>query len=232
LQLFNAQKKTLTREINKRERKLGKLQAKLQRARPEDRGKKPTVAGVENKVKEILRGRHMKDLFSTQVIPTNDGLPRLRFQFREAEYQKLKSTFLGKTILFTDHGDDWTDEKIVLAYRAQHHVEADFRRLKDPRYLSFRPTFHWTDQKLRVHAFYCVLALMILNLLRRKLAQSGIALSIVEMMNQLTEINEVTLLYPPPQRSKEPLVRTQLSKISERQKQMLSLLGLDRYLSN
>jgi transposase len=107
----------------------------------------------------------------------------LRFEFREAEYQKLKSTFMGKTILFTDHGQDWTDERTVLAYRAQHHVEADFRRLKDPRYLSFRPTFHWTDQKLRVHAFYCVLALMILNLLRRKLAQSGIVLSIVEMMN-------------------------------------------------
>jgi transposase len=73
---------------------------------------------------------------------------------------------LGKTILFTDHGEDWSDEQIVLAYRAQHHVEADFRRLKNPHYLSFRPTFHWTDQKLCVHAFYCVLALMILNLLR------------------------------------------------------------------
>lgn len=116
----------------------------------------------------------MEDLFSTQLTKTQEGLPRLRFQFREAEYRKLKSTFMGKTILFTDHGQDWTDEQIVLAYRAQHHVEADFRRLKDPRYLSFRPTFHWTDQKLRVHAFYCVLALMILNLLRRKLAQSGI----------------------------------------------------------
>jgi hypothetical protein len=43
---------------------------------------------------------------------------------------------------------------------------------------------------------------MILNLLRRKLAQSGIVLNIVEMMNQLTEINEVTLLYPAPQGSK------------------------------
>jgi hypothetical protein len=32
----------------------------------------------------------------------------------------------------------------------------------------------WTDQKLRVHAFYCVLALTILSLLRRKLAQKGI----------------------------------------------------------
>ncbi|HEY6770368.1 MAG TPA: hypothetical protein VI386_36960 [Candidatus Sulfotelmatobacter sp.] len=231
-QLFNAQRKTLNREINKRTRKLEKLQDKIQHTRPEDRGKKPTVDGVEKNVKEILHGRHMKDLFSAQVTKTQQGLPSLRFQFREAEYQKLKSTFMGKTILFTDHGQDWTDEQIVLAYRAQHHVEADFRRLKDPRYLSFRPTFHWTDQKLRVHAFYCVLALMILNLMRRKLAQSGIVLSIVEMMNQLTEINEVTLLYPAPQRSKEPVVQTQLSKMNDLQKKVASVLDLDRFLHN
>lgn len=230
--LFNAQKKTLTREINKRRRKLEKLHDKLQRIRLEDRGKKPTVAGVEKTLKQILRGRHMADLFSAQVIKTQQGLPRLRFQFRDAAYQQLSSTLLGKTILFTDHGQDWTDEQIVLAYRAQHHVEADFRRLKDPRYLSFRPTFHWTDQKLRVHAFYCVLALMILNLLRRQLAKSGIVLSIVEMMSRLTEIKEVTLLYPPPQRSKQSLVRTQLSGTTKQQKKIISLLGLDRYLSN
>ena len=134
------------------------MQGKLQSIRPEDRGNKPTVVGVERNVKEILRGRHMKDLFSGQVTKTQQCLPRLRFQCREDESQKLKSTYMGKTILFTDPGQDWTDERIMLAYRAQHHVEADFRRLKDPRHLSFRPTFLWTDQKLHVHAFYCVLA--------------------------------------------------------------------------
>lgn len=230
--LFRAQTQTLAREIHKRERKLERLQSQLCRRRLGDRGKPPTGAGVENKVKEILRGRHMADLFTVQVHKTRQGLPRLRIQFRQAAYQKLSSTLLGKTILFTDHAEDWSDEQIVLAYRAQHHVEADFRRLKSPQYLSFRPTFHWTDQKLRVHALYCVLALMILNLLRRQLAQSGLVLSIVEMMDQLTDIKEVTLLYPAPQRSQEPLLRTELSKMSNRQKQMVSTLSLDRYRSN
>jgi transposase len=231
-QLFHAQQKTLTREINQRLRKLEKLRDQLRRRRPGDRGKKPTVAGVQNRVKEILRGRHMADLFTTQVSPAGHGLPRLRFRFRQAAYAKLSATLLGKTILFTDHGENWSDEQIVLAYRAQHHVGADFCRLKIPYYLSFRPTFHWTDQKLRVHAFYCVLALMILNLLRRQLAQSRMVISTVEMMKQLTEIKEVTLLYPAPQRSKETVVRTQLSKLSNRQQQMVSALGLDRYLSH
>src|SRR6266852_4976833 len=135
---FRAQSRTLSREIHKRQRKLEKLQSRLLARRPDDRGKKPTVAGVKKQIQEILRGRHMADLFSTQVRKNQQGLPRLRFQFRQAAYQKLRSTLLGKTILFTSHGEDWSEEQIVLAYRAQHHIEADFRRLKNPRYLSFR----------------------------------------------------------------------------------------------
>ena len=214
---------------DQRQRKLEKLQNRLRRCRADERGRKPTVSGVQNKVQEILCGRHMADLFRTQIHKTRQGLPRLQFQFRAAVYKKLCSTLLGKTILFTDHGEDWSDEQIVLGYRAQYHVEGDFRHLKNPLYLSFRPTFHWTDQKLRVHAFYCVLALMILNLLRRQLAQAGIVLSMVEMMKQLTNIQEVTVLYPAPHRGQEPLARTVLSKMNARQQKMFATLGLERY---
>jgi len=56
--------------------------------------------------------------------------------------------------------------------------------------------------------------------------------SIVEMMNQLTQINEVTLLYPAPQRSKQPLVQTQFSKMNDRKKELASVLALDRFLHN
>lgn len=229
--LFRAQTQTLSREIHKRERKLEELQHSLRRRHPGDRGKKPTVAGVTNKVQEILRGRHMADLFRTHVSNTRQGLPRLHFQFRDAAYKKLRSTLLGKTILFTDHGADRTDEQIVLGYRAQHHVEDNFRQLKNPLYLSFRPTFHWTDQKLRVHAFYCILALMILNLLRRQLAKSQSMLSIVEMMKQLTNIQEITVLYPAPQRGQKLLARTVLSKLNPRQQKIAAVLGLERYRS-
>jgi hypothetical protein len=157
----------------KRKRRLQELRTRLENRRPDSPGKVPTVEGVQKNVKGILRGRHMADLFAVQVRQNRAGLPRLSFRFRDKAYQHLRSTLLGKTLLFTDR-TDWSDEQIVLAYRAQHHVEADFRRLKDPHYLTFRPAFHWTDQKLRVHAFYCVLALLMLNLLRRKLAQAGI----------------------------------------------------------
>jgi transposase len=227
--LFRAQTKTLAREIRKRERKLKKLQSRLQHRRPGDPGKKPTVAGVEKKIKEILQGRHMADLFRTKIHTTRQGLPRLKFAFLATAYETLSSTLLGKSILFTDHGQDWADEQIVLGYRSQHYVEGDFRLMKNPVYLSFRPTFHWTDQKLRVHAFYCVLALMILNLVRRQLAQRGIMVSVVEMMKQLTNIQEVTMLYPAAQRSQRLVARTMLSKMNARQQKMVTTLCLNRY---
>src|SRR6266849_2542311 len=230
-ELFDAQTRTLAREIRKRKRKFQKLKTRLQRRHPGSRGKAPTVEGVHKHVKEILRGRHMADLFAVQVRKSRQGLPRLSVRFRETAYRHLAATLLGKTIIFTDR-TDWSDEQIVLSYRAQHHVEADFRRLKNPQYLTFRPTFHWTDQKLRVHAFYCVLALMLLNLLRRQLAQAGLGLSLVELMDQLTKIREVTLLYPAAPGSREPLTRTVLSNLNSRQKQLVATLGLERYRSN
>src|SRR5918995_380184 len=228
-ELFDAQRKTLAREIRKRMRRMQNLKARLERRRIGSAGKTPTVDSVQKQAKAILQGRHMRELFAFKVHETSQqGLPRLSFRFRNKAYRRLSSTLLGKTIIFTDR-TDWSDEQIVLAYRAQHHVEADFRRLKDPRYLTFRPTNHWTDQKLRVHAFYCVLALMMLNLIRRKLAKAGTALSVVKMMHSLADLNEVTLLYPPATGSKEPFARTVLSDMDATQQKIFDTLDLARY---
>jgi hypothetical protein len=51
--------------------------------------------------------------------------------------------------------------QIVGDYRSQEAAEGDFRQMKDPKVVSFSPMFHFTEQKIRVHVFYCVLALMV-----------------------------------------------------------------------
>jgi transposase len=129
---------------------------------------------------------------------------------------------LGKTILFTDRAE-WPDEQIVRVYRSQSHVENAFRRMKDPRFLTFRPTFHWTDQKLRVHACYCVIALMILSLLRRELEKSGITMSIAAMMDSLADIREVSLLYGS---RRDAATATVLSDLNEQQTRITRALKL------
>jgi len=230
-QLYRAQVKTLRREIAKRRCKLHKLEAMLQRHIDKvARGKQPTLQGTRNRLQGILAGRHMKQLFPAKVKMGKDQIPRLQWSFSDKQWKKLDRTLLGKTVLFSDR-DQWTDEQIVLAYRSQSHVEAAFRRMKDPRFLTFRPSHHWTDQKLRVHAFYCVLALMIMSLLRRKLAQTGLPMSIARITERLKEINEVVNLYPTP-KGADPRIQISLSQCDAEQNRMLEILGLGHYLSN
>lgn len=230
-ELYRAQVKTLKREIAKRRRKFRQLQTSLQRHISQAaRGKKPTLQGVRNRIEVIVAGRHMKQLFSAKVSMGKDEIPRLGWEFNQKEWKHLDRTLLGKTILFTDR-EEWTDEQIVMAYRSQSHVEAAFRRMKDPRFLTFRPTHHWTDQKLRVHAFYCVLALMITSLLCRKLAQAGIKMSIARMLERLKDINEVASFYAAPKNA-EPRMQISLSQRDAEQAAMLKALDLTQYISN
>jgi transposase len=225
--LFNAQTKTLRREITKRRRKLDRVQAALLRSAGKTGGKKPTVAGTRKRVTASLSGRHMKELFTASVEPDRDDFPKLTWRFNEKAWTHLQETLLGKTILFTDN-DAWTDEQIVRGYRSQAHVESAFRSMKDPHCLSFRPVHHWTDQKLRVHALYCVIALMMLSLVRRKLAQSKLSVSLARMVERLSDVREVAVLFGDID-SELPRARTVLSDLDAEQNDMLKVLDLARF---
>ncbi len=224
--LFEAQVKTLRREIGKRRRRLAKLEATLARSSARRGGGKATLAGARKRAAAILAGRHMRELFKITVEAGADDAPTLRWSFDESAWQQLQQSLLGKTLLFTDR-DEWTDEQIVRAYRGQTHVEAAFRRMKDPRCLTFRPIHHWTDQKLRVHALYCVLALMILSLLRRKLAHAGVQVSAARMVEQLVAIREVAVVFPA--KGAQPTVRTVLSQLDPEQRALYEALDLARF---
>ena len=60
----------------------------------------------------------------------------------------------------------------------------------------FSPMHHWTEQKIRVHVFYCVLALTVAHLMRRQANHAGLHLSVRELLHQLASIQETVLLYP------------------------------------
>jgi hypothetical protein len=96
---------------------------------------------------------------------TTSSSLRLEFALDHDAQGTLETEVSGKRILFTDHVD-WSIADVVGAYRSPWQVEADFRRMKDPSVVSFSPMFHWTEQKIRVHVFYCVLALTVARLRR------------------------------------------------------------------
>src|SRR6266702_3874006 len=202
-ELFLTQGATILRELRKHTRKLRELQIHL--AHPSTRGKPITVESAHKQVQAILSGRHMKDLVVVDVS-TKKGTPHLSYRVDQTAWNRLQHTLLGKNILFTDQ-ESWSDEAIVRAYRGQYHIEEAFKRMKNPHFVSWRPLHHWTDQKIRVHALYCVLALLLSSLLRRTLAQKGIDLSIVKILGTLSRIKEVALIYRGPRSRVQPVIR-------------------------
>ena len=88
------------------------------------------------------------------------------------EYRRLDKRYFGLRVLITDRAE-WSTAQIIEAYRGQSKVEAAFRDLKDPRMLATRPQFHWTDHKLHVHAFICVMAYLLITLLHRRAKQKA-----------------------------------------------------------
>ena len=228
-ELFDAQQRTLLREIDKRRRQLRQLQARLRRWRTgrSKGGRKPGLAATRKQIDAWLRARHMRELF-TVTLEEHDGLPTLRYRFRQRAWHKLQSELLGKTLIFTDN-DDWSDAELVRGYRAQHHVESAFRQLKDTDCIAIRPQYHWTDHSIRVHVLCCVLALALCGLLQRELGRLGVQGSIPALLRDLAGIREVDVLYQPQKDGAEPAVRTTLTEMTEQQKALYELLELNQY---
>jgi transposase len=207
--------------LAKARRRLATLQARLARGRT----RRPRQA-VEAEIAEILRPRWLSRVITWSLAGQKPASLRLHWRTDPAAKRQLATDLFGKRILFTDR-EDWPLAEVVAAYRAQADIEAGFRQLKDPKVVSFSPMFHWTDQKIRVHVFYCVLALAVAHLLRRQAAQAGLHMSVRELLGSLAGIQETVLLYQG-ERGR-PRARHVLTEMDPTQQRLYSLFGLDAY---
>ncbi len=193
------------------------------------KGKKPTLDGIKKKVKTILKREYMNEIIKMTTW-TKDGFVQIKCRVDQEAIGRLSRTVLGKTILFTDN-HEWTDEQIVAAYRAQYEIEHAFREMKNPHFLGWNPRLHWTDQKIRVHAFYCVAALTLVSLLRRELAAKGMSISAENLMEQLNGIRETASVYPQG-KGQPPKLSYSISRLNKTQKKLYNLLDLSRFRQN
>ena len=67
--------------------------------------------------------------------------------------------------------------------------------MKDTEHLSVRPIFHWTDEKINVHLFSCVLAYRLCCLAVKELADKGIRITINDLLVGMSEIRRVTTFF-------------------------------------
>lgn len=227
--LREGQLQGLTVNLNKARRKLRELQQQLKRWRQGQihRGKPPSLEAVQKQVRFLCSAQWVRPLVKAELRAVRNGL-ELTFHTDHAALERLCRVQLGKTLLFTDNAD-WSEEQIVLAYRAQYHIEDAFKQMKNPHFLGWSPMFHWTDSKIQVHAFYCVLALLLTSLLQRHLAGKGQALSINRILEELAGIRETLVVYPRRQGQRHFPAATCLTRLTPLQQRLFSLLDLGRY---
>jgi transposase len=149
------------------------------------KGKKPTFESVSKNITTILSGDYMKKVFSYGIDAT-EGPIKIWYKKSSAEIETVKNKYLGKTILFTNRAE-WSNEKIVSSYRSQFHVEESFKQLKNTKFLSFRPVRHFTDNNIKVHSFYCIMAYNLTCLLKLEMQKLGHNITINKALADLMD---------------------------------------------
>ena len=197
----------------------------LRRIAEGGRGRR-TRRQLEQLVSDILRPRHLKRVLTAKVAGSEER-PTLAHSLDEQALASLEERVFGRSLLLTDRSD-WSDAEIVCAYHALNRNERAIRRVKDPDYLAARPIHHWTDQKIRVHLFCCVLALLLTHTIWKRAAEAGLTTSPERLLEALAELDRIELVYAPAGGGRgRPRVRSHLGEPTRLQLDLLTALGFD-----
>ncbi len=179
---------------------------------------------IRHKIRRWLSAQYLEELIRYD-IQSQQGRWKLQFDFDTAAWQRLVDHRLGRTVLLTNRMD-WSAEQVALGYSAQQEIEKVFRGLKDGDWLGWGPMYHWTDRKIRIHAFYCMLGISLLQYIHKQAQAAWNGISMEQLLEELRQIQQFILLYPP-QGDKGPhRVATVLSKQTLPQQALAKTLGL------
>lgn len=181
---------------------------------------------IRHKIQRWLSGQFLPELVRYQ-IESHQGRWRLQFDYDTAAWERLVSRRLGRTVLLTNRRD-WTAEQVAAAYSGQQQIERVFRGLKDGDWLGWGPMYHWTDRKIRIHAFYCMLGISLLQNLHKQAQVAWPGLSVEQLLEELRQIQQFVLLYPPQGQKGPRRVATVLSKQTLPQQALAATLALDQ----
>jgi transposase len=179
---------------------------------------------IERKIRRWLSAPFLAELVRYQ-LEEQDGGWRLQFDFNSAALPQLLSQRLGRTVLLSNRMD-WSAEQIVAGYGGQQSIERVFRGLKDGKWLGWDPMYHWTDRKIRIHAFYCMLGISLLQYVHQQAKAGWADLSVEQLLEEPDQIKQFVLLYPPQGEKGPPRTAYVLSQQTLAQQALVKTLGL------
>ncbi|MCA1682242.1 MAG: IS1634 family transposase, partial [Actinobacteria bacterium] len=220
-ELHAGQSRGLTQTLAKVARELTQIADTLARGRA-----RRTRTQLVTALDKIVNKQYVREIATYTLTGDTPATFRLTWTIDPAARSRLEDKIFGKRILITDH-HDWTTADVIAGYRSQSDAEFGFRQLKDPHVVSFAPMHHFTDAHIRVHVFYCVLALMIAHLMRRHAHQHGLRLSVRALLDTLAGIEETVLLYPGARG--RPKARRMITDTDQLQQQLFDIFQLHRW---
>ena len=146
----------------------------------------------------------------------------LAFKENYEIYEETRKSF-GKNILFTDDLS-LTSKDIVKIYSSKNIIEEQFKTLKNPYVISFTPMWCWTDKMIRVHAFTCVMALLFLRIMVKKVKESGLDLSQEQILEQLKKI-KLALTF-----MSDSSVNYRLTRLNDIQRKLVDIFNLKEFV--
>jgi len=182
---------------------------------------------IERKIRRWLSAPFLAELIRYQLQEHDAGW-HLQFDFDSAALPQLLNQRLGRTVLLTNRMD-WSAEQIVAGYSGQQQIERVFRGLKQGDWLGWDPMYHWTDRKIRIHAFYCLLGISLLQYVHKQAQAAWADLSIEQLLAELEQIKQFVLLYPPQGEKGPPRTAYVLSQQTLTQQALVKTLGLERW---
>jgi len=157
------------------------------------KSKMGTKKEIENKVKRIIKGEYCEKIIDFDIKKYN-GKVNFDYYINQYKYEYIAKNILGKRILVTTRSD-WNEKEIIEGYWGQSYIEKSFKQLKNPHVNAVRPQYHWTDQKIKVHTFCCLIGFLLMQLMHKKVIESGINISREKLIVKLSEIRKGRMVH-------------------------------------
>jgi transposase len=207
--------------LEKKTKELQKLQLSLDRpmSKRQDKDK------LQARIKQITKGQFTTNLIEWSLEQIATGKFKLQFSLDQQKLNELEDE-LGFRILMTNR-HNWDTVDIIKTYYGQSQIEHTFKNLKNPYHLAVRPQFHWTDQKIIVHNFICVLGYLLSAIIfRQAKMRTGFDGTLDTLLDSLNDIRLAAVLTqsdsPGPAKASY-----QLEQMSETQQQLMRTLGIE-----
>jgi transposase len=170
------------------------LKRGIEKLKQEIRKKWDSYKKVPKEMTPGLLSLQKKSAYGTCLhVSVRDGKPH--FTENDMEIARRKKR-LGKHVIFSNMLGAETGY-LIDTYHAKQIIEDDFHLLKDPMLIRFRPIRHWTDSKIRAYAFCCVVSMLLMRVMQWKTEQAGYPMSPTVLKDELTDLQEVVMVYSP-----------------------------------